>query len=321
MSKYTYGIDIGGTTIKCGVFESKTGSPDDYELIFKDEITTRKEEGGSRILDDIADFIRSDMSRRELNKSDITGVGLGVPGSCMPDGTVNKCINIGWGVINAKKLLEEKINLPVYIGNDANVAALGEYWKGAGSDVSSAVFITLGTGVGGGAVVDGKMMVGYNGAACEIGHMPIVDDDNIEDTCNCGKRGCLELVASATGIVRVANMMLNKSDTPSSLREAPYMSAKVVFDEAKAGDGLAIEVTEYVAKYLGKGAACIAAMYDPEVFIIGGGVSAAGDYLTNLIGKYYKEMVFHPSKNTRFMIASLGNDAGVYGAAYLSINP
>ena len=156
---------------------------------------------------------------------------------------------------------------------------------------------------------------GFNGAAGEIGHLPLVEGET--ESCNCGKKGCLEQVASATGIVRTANRMLAESDMPSSLRSVPYISAKVIFDEAKGGDALAIQVTEYVCRYLGKGLACAAGMVDPEVFVIGGGVSAAGEYFINLIDKYYKECVFHASRQTKIVKAALGNDAGMYGAAKL----
>lgn len=309
MSRILFGIDIGGTTCKCGTFG------EDGTLLLKEEIPTRKDEGGSLILSDIKAYIEKIIAEKQLNKSDVIGIGFGVPGSCMEDGTVNKCINLGWGVFNVSKTLEDMIGIPVKIGNDANMAALGEYWVGGGADYNSLVMVTIGTGVGGGIIVNGKPIVGFNGAAAELGHLPIVDEE--QETCNCGKKGCLEQVASATGIVRIANRMLSMSEEPSSLRNLPYISAKTVFDEAKSGDKIATEVVEYVGKYLGKGLACAAGMIDPEVFVIGGGVSAAGDYLLELIERHYKEQVFHPSKNTKIVKATLGNDAGMYGAAKL----
>lgn len=304
-----FGIDIGGTTCKCGVFY------ENGELVQKDEIPTRKDEGGSYILQDICAYIDKTLTQLNLDRACVRGVGLGVPGSVMEDGTVNKCVNLGWGVFNVARTLEEMTKLPVKVGNDANLAALGEYWMGGAKEYSSMVFVTIGTGVGGGVVINGKPLCGFNGAAAEIGHMPIVEDET--EICNCGKRGCLEQVASATGIVRTANRMLNETDAPSSLRLAPFISAKVIFDEAKAGDGIAVRVTEYVCRSLGKGLACAAAMVDPECFCIGGGVSAAGDYLIRLIERYYKEFVFHPSRDTKIIRAVLGNDAGMYGAAKL----
>ncbi|MGN0318227.1 MAG: ROK family glucokinase [Lachnospira sp.] len=308
--KILFGIDIGGTTVKCGTFS------EDGRLLLKEEIPTRKDEGGSLILSDIKAYIDNILESEEITLEDVAGIGLGVPGAVTGDGTVNKCINIGWGVFNVEKTFSEMMGgITVRVGNDANMAALGEYWMGGAKEYNSLVFVTIGTGVGGGVIVDGKPLCGINGAAAEIGHLPIVEDET--EYCNCGKKGCLEQVASASGIVRVANRFLQNSDEPSSLREAPYMSARVVFDEAKSGDGIAIKVTEYVCRYLGKGLACAAGMVDPECFVIGGGVSNAGEYLINLIEKYYKEYVFHPSKDTRIVQATLGNDAGMYGAARL----
>ena len=205
----------------------------------------------------------------------------------------------------------------VKVGNDANMAALGEYWMGSAKAYSSVVLVTIGTGVGGGVIIDGKPICGYNGAAAEIGHLPIVEEET--EYCNCGNKGCLEQVASATGIVRTATRMLNATDEPSALRTLPYISAKAVFDEAKAGDSCAIKVVDYVCRYLGKGIACASAMTDTEVICIGGGVSAAGDYLIERVAKYYKEYAFHACKNTKIVRAELGNDAGMYGAAKLAL--
>lgn len=303
------GIDIGGTTCKCGVFTTVG------ELLYKDEIPTRKDEGGSLILSDIKAHIPELLNAVKRESSDITGVGIGVPGAVKDDGTVNKCINLGWGVFNVAQTFEEMTGYRVKVGNDANMAALGEYWMGSAKEYSSSILVTLGTGVGGGVIVNGKPLCGFNGAAAEIGHLPIVGEET--EYCNCGKRGCLEQAASATGIVKTALRMLNESDEPSSLRNIPYISAKVVFDEAKAGDSMALKVVDYVCGYLGKGLACAAVMVDPEVISIGGGVSAAGDFLLTRIEKYYREYVFHASKNTRIIKATLGNDAGMYGAARL----
>ncbi len=309
MSKYCFGIDIGGTTSKCGFFTAEG------ELVYKDEIPTRKDEGGSYILDDIKAHIEEICKKEGVSKEDIISVGMGIPGAVRDDGVVNKCVNLGWGVFNVKTEMEAKVGVPVKVGNDANMAALGEYWKGGAAGYSSMMLVTIGTGVGGGIIINGKPLNGFNGAAAEIGHIPVVEGE--KEVCNCGKKGCLEQVASATGIVRVANRMLNDTDTPSTLRKAPYISAKLIFDEAKDGDSLAIQITEYVSRYLGKGLACAAGMVDPECFLIGGGVSAAGEYFTNLIEKYYKQYVFHPSRNTKVLLATLGNDAGMYGAARL----
>lgn len=298
MNKIIFGIDIGGTTIKCGYF-NESG-----ELAGKDEIPTRKQDGGSLILADVAEYIRKTVADNRLTVADIDGIGIGVPGAVKDDGTVNKCVNLGWDVVNVPKKLSELLIFPkekIKAGNDANVAALGEYWKGSGKEYSSIMMVTIGTGVGGGLIIDGKPINGFNGAAAEIGHMPLVD--GLDFACNCGKTGCLEQVASATGIARLAGTK----------------NAKEVFDRAKAGDKDMEAVIEKVCSYIGKGLACAAAIADPECFVIGGGVSAAGDYFIDKIKKYYKKQAFHPSADTAIVKATLLNDAGIYGAAKLAL--
>ena len=296
MNKIIFGIDIGGTTIKCGYFDDKGN------MAGKDEIPTRKENGGQLILADVADYIRKIVDEQGLSLSDVIGVGIGVPGSVRDDGTVNKCVNLGWGVFNVPEALAKHIDIPIEnisVGNDANVAALGEYWKGGGKGYSSIMMITIGTGVGGGLIINGKPVNGYNGAAAEIGHIPFVDD--LDFPCTCGKTGCLEQVASATGIARMGGKK----------------NAKEVFDAAMAGDKDMEAVVEKVSMYLGKALAIAAGIADPECFIIGGGVSAAGEYLLEKIRKYYREYAFHPSRDNKIVKATLGNDAGMYGAARL----
>lgn len=307
MDNYVFGVDIGGTTVKIGLFSIEG------ELLDKWEITTRKDDGGAYILQDITDSINAKLTEKGISKEDVKGVGMGVPGPVKEDGTVVKCVNLGWGVFNAADELSELVGLPVKVGNDANMAALGEYWQGGGKSYQNIVMITLGTGVGGGIIINGKMLSGVNGAGGEIGHMPIDPDE--QDVCNCGKKGCLEQYASATGIVRLANRALQASDKPSVLREAKYVSAKEIFDAAKSGDNLALELMEEHGKRLGYALASIACVVDPEAFVIGGGVSKAGDILLNTVKKYYQEYAFHACRNTEFCLATLGNDAGMYGGA------
>ena len=307
MAKYVFGVDIGGTTVKIGFF-STSG-----ELLDKWEITTRKDDGGAYILSDIAESIEDKLSKDGIDKSEIQGVGMGVPGPVKEDGTVIKCVNLGWGVFNAAEELSSIINLPVKVGNDANMAAFGEYWQGGGKGYNSVVMVTLGTGVGGGIIINGKMLAGVNGAGGEIGHMTIDLDE--QDVCNCGKKGCLEQYASATGIVRLANRALQTSDKSSKLREVKYISAKEIFDAAKGGDTLATELVEEHGRRLGYALANVACVVDPEVFVIGGGVSKAGDILIDATKKYFQEYAFHACRNTKFELATLGNDAGMYGGA------
>ena len=307
MSKYVFGVDIGGTTVKIGLFSIEG------ELLDKWEITTRTDDGGAYILSDIAASIDSKMKEKEIAKEEVKGIGMGVPGPVKEDGTVVKCVNLGWGIFNAADELSELTGLSVKVGNDANMAALGEYWQGGGKDYENVVLITLGTGVGGGIILNGKMIAGVNGAGGEIGHMTI--DLNESDVCNCGKKGCLEQYASATGIVRLANRALQASDKPSKLREVKYISAKEIFDAAKNGDDLALDLVEEHGRRLGLALANVAVVVDPEAFVIGGGVSRAGDILINATRKYYQEFAFHACRNTKFELATLGNDAGMYGGA------
>ncbi len=307
MSKFVFGVDIGGTTVKIGLFSIEG------ELLDKWEITTRTDEGGAYILSDIAESVKAKMQEKGITTEDVKGVGMGVPGPVKEDGTVIKCVNLGWGIFNAAEELSKLLGLPVKAGNDANMAALGEMWQGGGKGHKNVVCVTLGTGVGGGIILGGKMLAGVNGAGGEIGHITI--DPEETDACNCGKKGCLEQYASATGIVRMANKLLNDSDKPSKLREVQYISAKEIFDAAKSGDELSLSLVEELGKKLGFALASIACVVDPEIFVIGGGVSRAGAILIDTTKKYFEKYAFHACKNTEFELAKLGNDAGMYGGA------
>ena len=306
--KYVFGVDIGGTTVKLGFFDTEGN------ILEKWEIPTRKELGGKYILPDIAESITDKLMERGLTKDEVVGVGVGVPGPVDADGVVFKAVNLGWDIFSVSNTLGDLINLPVKAGNDANVAALGEMWKGGGKGHDDLVAVTLGTGVGGGIIVQGKLLAGATGAGGEIGHIHV--EDNEEDRCGCGKKGCLEQYGSATGIVRIANRVLAATDEASVLREGE-LTAKAVCDAAKAKDAVAIKVMEQFGAYLGRGLAAIACVVNPEVFVIGGGVSKAGEMLFDYIRPYYEKYVFHGSKNTKFALATLGNDAGIVGAARL----
>ena len=314
MEKYCFGVDIGGTTVKMGLFTA------DGDLIEKWEIVTRKEECGKFVLPDIADSIKEKTAEKNISKDDIIGVGLCVPGPVDAEGTVYRAVNLGWGVFNVQKEMEELVGLPVRVGNDANVAALGEMWKGGGQGSKNIVVVTLGTGVGGGVIVDGKIVSGFKGAGGEIGHIHIKDDEEL--VCGCGNKGCLEQYASATGIARLARKRLEKDDIPSSLRSIPLedIDAKAVFDAVKSGDVVAMEIASTFGKYLGRGLAAIAAVTNPEMFVIGGGVSKAGDVLFDYIEKFFSPFAFHGCRDTKFVLATLGNKAGIYGSAKLIID-
>lgn len=306
MEKYIFGVDLGGTTVKLGLFCQE-------EVVEKWEIPTRKEENGKYVLEDIAQAILEKIKEKKIEK-EVIGIGIGVPGPVREDGVVKGCVNIGWGEINVAEELGKKTGYPVKAGNDANVAALGELWQGGGKGFQNLVMVTLGTGVGGGIILNGKILAGTNGAAGEIGHMPVVYDET--ECCNCGKKGCLEQVASASGIVKEMKKILEASDKESILR-GRQISAKAVFDAIKEGDALALEAGERLGKYLGIALAHISAVVDPEIVVIGGGVSKAGNVLIELVQKYYIEKAFLPSRGVKFALATLENDAGIYGAAKL----
>ncbi len=311
MGKYVVGVDVGGTTVKLGFF--------DTEGVFLDkwEIPTRVEEEGSHILPDVAESIKKKLEEKRILFEDVAGVGIGAPGPIDSNGVVYKAVNLGWNVFSIKEKLEGHLKLPVMAGNDANVAALGEMWKGGGLGSRNLVMVTLGTGVGGGIIVDGRILTGFTGAGGEIGHIHVEDQE--AEVCGCGNKGCLEQYASATGITRLANRKLKESGMDSMLRNGK-ISARTVFDAVKAKDALAMEVAEEFGRYLGNGLAGVACVVNPEVIVIGGGVSNAGEILIDYIRPYYEKSVFHGSRSVKFSLATLGNDAGIYGAAKLVLD-
>ncbi len=306
MGKYCFGIDVGGTTVKCGLF-TVTG-----EMLDKWEIRTRTEDNGVNILPDVAETIRQKIAEKGIDKELVAGIGIGVPGPVNEAGEVPCAVNLHWGYVNIAGDMERLTGLPVRAGNDANVAALGELWKGGGIGYHSLIMVTLGTGVGGGIIINDRIVAGSHGAGGEIGHAHV--DDSITEQCNCGNYGCLEQVASATGIVRLAKEALAASDAPSLLRGGE-VSAKSVWDAVKEGDALAIQVAERFGTYLGKTLAVFATVADPQVIVIGGGVSKAGQILLDYIIEPFKKYAFTACRDTEFALATLGNDAGIYGAA------
>ena len=306
--KYCFGVDIGGTTVKMGLFEA-TGT-----ILEKWEIKTHTEEEGKAILPDVAASLKEKKAEHDLADADIIGVGVGVPAPVTEEGIVFGSANLGWKYKEVKKELEELTGLDVEVGNDANVAALGEMWKGGGAGYKNLIMVTLGTGVGGGIIVGGKILTGSHGAGGEIGHLRVNPHET--ESCGCGGKGCLEQYASATGITRLANIRLAKDDKASVLR-GQEVSAKTVFDAVKADDEVAKEIAEEFGKYLGHAMANLAAVADPSAIVIGGGVSKAGEVLLQYIEKNFKEKAFFANKDTEFVLATLGNDAGICGAAKL----
>lgn len=310
--KYGFGVDLGGTTVKIAYFD-ETGT-----MITNWEIPTVTANGGSQILPDIAASIRDFREKNGIDAQALLGIGIGVPGPVDSKGNVNRCVNLGWGTFNISKELSSLTGLPVTAGNDANVAALGEFWKGGGKGCRNMVFVTLGTGVGGGIVIEGKLLHGAHGAGAEIGHMVL--NRNETAVCGCGKRGCVEQYCSATGIVRLAKLALEASQEESALRRANPLTCKDIFDAGKQGDQLALQVLDQYYAYMGEFLANVCCVVNPEVVVIGGGVSKAGNVLLDGLKPYFGKYVFHAASNVQFALASLGNDAGAYGAFKLALD-
>lgn len=309
MKKYAFGVDIGGTTCKIGLFDTSG------RLLDKWEIPTNKENRGAGILSDVAAAVEAKLAKEGIGKDDVQGIGVGVPGPVNSQGVVSGCVNVGWGTVDVEAELGSLTGLAVKAGNDANVAALGEMWQGGAKGCKDVIMVTLGTGVGGGIIVDGKIVAGFDGAGGEIGHITI--DPAEQETCNCGRRGCLEQYTSATGIVRLAKKKLAADARETALRNHEPLTARDIFDEAKAKDAVALELVDEVCKILGAALSNIACVVNPEVIVIGGGVSKAGEILTERVQKYYKEAAFPACRETRFALAGPGNDAGMYGCVQL----
>lgn len=313
MKPYVFGVDVGGTTVKLGLFTTEG------ILLDKWEIPTRIEHSGAYILQDIVDSIREKLSEKKIAPEEVEGIGLGVPGPVSTDFTVHKCINLGWGVFNLREKMNQLLpEIPkIAAGNDANVATLGELWQGGGKGYHSAVMFTLGTGVGGGIVVDDKIVAGTNGGAGEVGHMTVNPEESVP--CNCGKYGCLEQYASANGIVRMGKVMLFQSYKPSKLREMEKFTAKDICDLAREGEEMAMDIVDRFGEYMGRAMSYVSCTVDPDICIIGGGMSRAGTIITEAILKYYRRYAFHVSTGTSIALAELGNDAGIYGCARMII--
>ena len=304
-----FGVDIGGTEIKTGVFSH------DCKLLEKWTVKTDLSERGRHIIPSVAKNISDYIKQNRIDVENVTGIGLGIPGPVSKKGHVEKCVNLHWENFNPVKELSIYFpNCLIKAGNDANVAALGEYVKGAGKDASSMMLITLGTGVGGGIILNGKLLPGSHGLAGEIGHVAVGDEP---EKCNCGNQGCIDQSASATGIVRKAKRFLENSEEPSRLREFEELTAKDVCDCARECDPLAQKILEKCMYPLGKGMACFSLAFDPEVYVISGGVSAAGEILLDPIRKSYEENMYLTNEGADIRLAKLGNDAGITGAAVL----
>ncbi|MEK3797759.1 ROK family glucokinase [Peribacillus sp. FSL H8-0477] len=315
MEKWLMGVDLGGTTTKLAII-SKYG-----EIFHKWEIPTDISEKGKYITTNIAKTIDEKLEELGMVKSQLLGIGMGAPGPVDgSNGSIYEAINLGWVNYPLKDLLEVETSLPAVVENDANLAALGEMWKGAGNGAKDLIAVTLGTGVGGGVIANGMLVQGASGAAGEIGHITVVPEGGAP--CNCGKNGCLETVASATGIVRLANEALSTDDGHSILQQkinaGEPLSSRLLFACAGEGDLLSNEVINKVSFYLGMALSHTANALNPEKIVIGGGVSRAGEQLAAPVREAFERFAFkRVSKSTSISIATLGNDAGVIGAAWL----
>ncbi|MCB6200922.1 ROK family glucokinase [Extibacter muris] len=308
--QYCFGVDIGGTTVKMGLFRTEG------TLVDKWEIKTRTENSGEAILSDVAASLKAKLEEKEIGHLQVAGIGIGIPAPVDDCGIVRNTANLGWGYKEVKREMGELTGLKVKAGNDANVAALGEMWLGAGKGQKNMIMVTLGTGVGGGVIVNGSPIVGEHGAGGEIGHICVNYEE--DEKCGCGSRGCLEQYTSATGITRLARRRL-MNQSGSTMLKMENLSAKSVFDALKEGDKVAEEIVEEFGTYLGHAMANLAAITDPAVIVIGGGVSKAGSILLEYVEKHFKERAFFANKETKFVLAKLGNDAGICGAAKLII--
>lgn len=316
MDKKLLGIDLGGTTVKFAIL-TQNG-----EIQQKWSIDTNILDEGTHIVPDIVESINHHLALYEMKPEQFIGIGMGTPGSVdITEGTVIGAYNLNWKTLQpVKELIEKGTGIPFFIDNDANVAALGERWKGAGENDPDVVFVTLGTGVGGGIVMNGQLLHGVAGCAGEIGHIT-VDPDGFE--CTCGKRGCLETVASATGVVRVARQLAEEyaggSELKARLDNGEDITSKDVFELATKNDDLALRVVDKVTFYLGLACGNIGNTLNPSAIIIGGGVSAAGEFLRSRVEAYFEQFTFPQVRNsTKIKLAELGNEAGVIGAASLA---
>jgi glucokinase len=312
MSEKIYvGVDLGGTAIKVGICDEHG------QLMHTYEGPTEVDKGVDTVIANIEKYVRHIVAESPYSWEQLEGIGAGVAGfTNVREGIIVLAPNIGFRNVAIRSILEERLGKPVKIDNDANVAALGEAWAGAGKGVDNCVCYTLGTGVGGGLILNGKIYQGFSGMAGELGHVSVVPDlEAIQ--CGCGKMGCVETVSSATGIIRMAKDAVERGDH-TSLALVDKIAAKEVFDAAKAGDEVALRIVNRAAFYLGKSMAAVAAVINPEMFIIGGGVSKAGNILFDEVRTVFAKLTPEPlQEGVKILEATLGNNAGIVGAAGL----
>ena len=317
MYKKFIGIDLGGTSVKLAILTAEG------DIQQKWTIPTNINDEGAHIVPDIVASIKHHLDLYKMTADDFQGIGMGSPGAVDREaGTVEGAFNLNWKTLQpVREVIEREIGIPIFIDNDANVAALGEKWRGAGADDRDVVFVTLGTGVGGGIIAEGNLIHGTAGSGGEIGHMT-VEPGGFD--CTCGKKGCLETVASATGVVKLARKHAEEYAGNAQLKfiidDGQEITSKMIFDLAKEGDELAVLVVDRAAYYLGLACSHIGNLLNPAYIVIGGGVSAAGGYLLEQVRTYFADFTFpNVKKTTHIKLAALGNDAGIVGACYLAL--
>lgn len=313
---YYIGVDVGGTNIACGIVD------DDCNIIARSKVKTNEQGKAeySVVLEKIKSAVRIACDEAEIVPAAAHSIGIGCPGTCNSDsGIVEYSNNLGFLNVPLRKDVEDEFKIPVYLDNDANAAAFGEFVAGAAKGANSTVVITLGTGVGSGIVIDGKIYRGANFAGGEIGHTVIVVDGA---PCTCGRKGCFEAYSSATGLVRMTAQAIEQN--PETLmarmaREDGKVSARTAYKAMKEGDATAKEVTEEYVKYLSCGIANVINTFQPDILCIGGGVCNEGDTLLTPLKAAVAEQIYskRSAKNTDIVICSLGNEAGIIGAAML----
>lgn len=311
--KYIVGIDLGGTTAKIGIVS------DHGMLQHKLEVPTDTTDAGRNIIPNLANAITNACAQQNIAWADVEGVGFSVPGAVVRNSYVHPCVNLNhWGGFEAGTAFSETIHKPVVLINDANAAAMGEFWQGGAKSYQNMIFLTLGTGVGGGIIVNGKLLDGPHGCAGEIGHIHVKDHET--RTCGCGQHGCLEQYCSATGIVACAKQALLEYPSATVLKDNPDFSCRDIFDAARNHDPLASQLVSDYCSTLGQALASLACVCDTDVFVLGGGVSKAGAILLDGVKAAYEATCFPALHGVNIKLAELGNDAGIYGAAKLLID-
>ncbi|MCB2360102.1 ROK family protein [Clostridium estertheticum] len=309
------GIDLGGTNIAIGIVD------ENGKIVHEESCETRSEREPQELIDDMIALVLKVLDEYHMQINEITAIGVGIPGLADKDGNVIFCVNLGWRNVPLRKMLEDALHTPVYIDNDATVAALAEYESGSMQNCKSGLMLTLGTGIGGGIILNGEIYSGFNGVGSELGHTVI--GENFYN-CNCGRNGCLETFASSTAIIKYTKKLIMEMNEPTIIMEnvegnIDNLNAKIIFDCAKKGDKIAALAVDRLIKYLGIGIINIVNFIDPEIIVLGGGIAGAGQYLLDLItkevvaNKYYKDLPI-----AKIVLAQLGNKAGVIGAAMVA---